>query len=1220
MNKFFLFCLLWASSSALGDATTWSNSSANSPQTAYLWSDAANWKDGKVGAAGDSVDLSASGKVYIRKDTQDAPSLLKGNGKAVLLGDVVLRQTESSRPQLGNVGSLYGQITFESGIHKSPTLCYVENGVNVCGKAIYGGNFDNRIVLSSGAVNFRFDRYALAAGEERTGDFEDFNYFGIGNGTATFYAPQGSEAAKSTWKLEKGSPYAFRQSEEAHTLAVGTAVECGGYLEDGVFLRRVFDDGTIELSAPALETGNAELSFAAFTPNFTVTLRNRFVFQGGSGILVVSKKRAEDSAKIVFNEIYGWYKPTKSSIGYHNMDIQSGTFVIRKFAGDWSEGWVNLRNAHIELADNVCAGEKNPIRFDTSSCTTRLLVEEGLSSEFSKVLMFDGSVVKEGAGSLSIALDALDNSGSLQIDGGSVAIEKNEIAGDGVVRIGDVVLGDGTELKVPESGLRVKSLKNTGAVTISGGKVVVECGYDKNSVDLAGMTFCAGASLEFVLEGEGEDGALVFSPPQGEVVGHPAFWVDASNADTLEYEQREGVNYLKRWNDCREGEQMFCTNISRSATVSTGEKMSGKYVRIANCPDETDYRNTEQLVWSEPIADIRAVFLVQDPSEGGGCILGRCSWRLSNSLYSNSWGGPFYRSSSLNYALPLVVDSSSTIPAVRYGRYYLDGKSVVGRKSGYLGAFMQLVEFHANTDYAPSTGRVTCDAFGGGYNNGQSAVKGMNGGMRIAECIIYTNELSHVERVKVAQYLSKKWLGKDVYYRHFAEDSAVDADEIARSGCGVSVSSGRVATAEMIEEGSLVKSGEGTLLVNGLDGADLDVRQGSVRLLANARERFIPSGAWIHVDARESSTVDATEDGTLEKWCDLNGNGASWRNDFTAKAKLLENAIGPYPAIDLGPVNDSSQSAGLVYYGADGQVSPSYKELVGTMGAPYIKTAFAVYDSSAGGGSVFGGRGAGFPSKGLPHMHSKGDDSTLIDASLSHYTGHGITAMSNSFAKGTGVFRRNQNDVNPFVEKFLKKSELVAFAYPDGRKMANLGVYGQNGEYRGGLKYGEVIMFERMLSREEILGVEAYLAKRWLGVDTPGYGSAAGAITVGDGAELTVVGTDFSASSIGGGGRVLGDIKLADGGSIVAERLASGDFATLDVSGKVIMEGACVRLSGVLEGLQEGEYVILRSHEIAAEALTVESSSRKRFDISVDVVDNALVLKVKRKGMTLVVR
>ena len=1212
--------MLWAASSALGDATTWSNSSANSPQTAYLWSDAANWKDGNVGAAGDAVDLSSSGRVYIRKDTQDAPSSLKGNGKAVVLGDVVLRQTESSRPQLGNVGSLYGQIIFESGIHKSPTLCYVENGVDLCGKVIYGGDFNNRVVLSSGAVNFRFDRYALDSNAERTGDLEDFAYFGIGNGTATFYAPQGSEAVKSIWKLEKGSPYAFLQSAEDRALAVGTAVECSGYLENGVYLKRVFDNGTIELSAPALESGCVELSFAEFTPNFTATFKNRFVFQGANGILVVSRKRAEDSAKIVFNEIYGWYQSTKSTIGYHNMDILSGTFVIKKFAGDWSQGHVNLRNAHIELADNVCAGEKNPIRFDTSSCTTRLEVGEGLSSEFSKVLEFNGSVVKEGAGSLSIALDALDNSGSLRIDGGSVAIRKNIIAGDGVVRIGDVILGDDTELKVPESGLRVKSLKNTGAVTISGGKVIVECGYDENAVDLDGITFGAGASLEFVLEGDDEDGALVFASPQGEVVGHPAFWVDASNVDSLEYEQHEGVNYLKRWNDCREGEKMFCTNISRSATVLSGEKMSGKYVRIANCSAETDYRNTEQLVWSEPIADIRAVFLVQDPSEGGGCILGRCSWRLPNSLYANSWGGPFYRASSTSYSLPLVVDSSSTIPAVRYGRYYLDGKSIVGRKNGYLGAFMQLVEFHANTAYAHSTGQVTCDAFGGGYYNGQSSVKTMNGGMRIAECIIYTNELSYVERVKVAQYLSKKWLGKNVYYRHFAEDIMVDADKIAHSGCGVNVSSGKIAATKMIEEGSLVKSGEGMLLVNGLDAADLDVRQGSVRLLANARERFVPGGAWIHTDARESSTVVASEDGALEKWNDLNGNGASWRNEFTVKAKLVPNAIGTHPAIDLGPVNDNSQSAGLVYYGADGQVSPSYKELVGNMSAPYIKTAFAVYDSSRGGGSIFGGRGSGYPSKGLPHMHSKGDDSTLIDASFSHYVGHGISAMSNSFAKGTGVFRRNQIDVNPFVEKFLKKSELVAFAYPDGRKMANLGVYGQSGEYRGGLKYGEVIMFERQLSKEDILGVEAYLAKRWLGVDTHGYGSAAGAVTVGAGAELTIVGTDFSASSIGGGGRISGDIKLVDGGSIVAERLATGDFALLDVNGKVMMEDACIRLLGVLEGLQEGEYVILRAHEIAAEALTVESSSRKHFDISVDVVDNALVLKVKRKGMTLVVR
>ena len=49
---------------AAGSAT-WIATSANTPDTAYLWSDSANWQDGKVGGAGDDVVL-PNESVYIR--------------------------------------------------------------------------------------------------------------------------------------------------------------------------------------------------------------------------------------------------------------------------------------------------------------------------------------------------------------------------------------------------------------------------------------------------------------------------------------------------------------------------------------------------------------------------------------------------------------------------------------------------------------------------------------------------------------------------------------------------------------------------------------------------------------------------------------------------------------------------------------------------------------------------------------------------------------------------------------------------------------------------------------------------------------------------------------------------------------------------------------------------------------------------------------------------
>ena len=229
---------------------------------------------------------------------------------------------------------------------------------------------------------------------------------------------------------------------------------------------------------------------------------------------------------------------------------------------------------------------------------------------------------------------------------------------------------------------------------------------------------------------------------------------------------------------------------------------------------------------------------------------------------------------------------------------------------------MQIVEFHANTSYDASTGVVDCDAFGGGYLNDKAQVKQCNGCMRIGEYIIYTNSLSYAERVSVAQYLSKKWFDHDIYYIPVDPDYTHDAEENFREeGVELDVVDGQVATIEQTASGTLSKTGGGRLYMKGLDGgASLNVEEGSVTLLANTLRRYVPNDSWIHVDAQAVDTVKTTTGDVLDKWYDVNGTGESFRNDnFTAKAKLVQNAIGDYPAVDIGPPGkDSSTSAALV--------------------------------------------------------------------------------------------------------------------------------------------------------------------------------------------------------------------------------------------------------------------------------------------------------------------
>ncbi len=235
--------------------------------------------------------------------------------------------------------------------------------------------------------------------------------------------------------------------------------------------------------------------------------------------------------------------------------------------------------------------------------------------------------------------------------------------------------------------------------------------------------------------------------------------------------------------------------------------------------------------------------------------------------------------------------------------------------------------------------------------------------------------------------------------------------------------------------------------------------------------------------------------------------------------------------------------------------------------------------------------------------------------------GHGLPAISNAIAKGTAVFRRNGEDVDPFKATFLKGDERVTFAYSTGRKMANLCVYGQSGQFRGGLKYGEVIMFARRLENAEISDVEAYLAKRWFGIDTPGYGSAAGAVMVADGASLTVLGSDFSATSLGGGGSIAGDVELVDDGTLVAVVSDDGSVQTLTVAGTAKVNGGTVMLAGNVGAIKPGSYVILHADTLQNDGgqwMAPPKTSHNSYALT--VTSDSIRLNVFEKGLRMTFR
>lgn len=1187
--------------SASATMATWTNTTTNTPDTPYFWSDASNWQDSHICGTGDDATINGAGApIFIKVDAQTTPHRLYGNTDVYLLGDISLKSVidasdDNKRAYYQTANHLYGDLVLTAD-NISGILPYIGPDVNLCGRIRHSAGHAGRLLVSYGTFRFLFNRYARSSNPHRTDDFSELGHFGAGNGDIFFCAPGSAEAVSGTWQLTKGSPFAYRIQNDAHDLAVGTIVSAdNAQLPANTFLKHVFNDATIELSAPATASGNATLSFAEFTPDFTATLENNFQLNGDRIALIAPKRRTTDSVRISFSDIYWSWSRANLSLGSSSSNDISGTLVIKKISGNGSNGQLTFRNADIEFPDSM---DINVPCSSPNEVTTSISIPDGTSIGITSLTNFNGTIVKNGEGSLSIGLGDAINPGAIKVAGGTLTIVKNESAGAGIISIAKLTLEDGATLVVPADGLRVDALEKSATATITGG------------------------ILYRTLNGKPEEGALMDAlPANAEVAGHPAFWVDASRPETMTISVENGTNFVTRWNDCREGEPMFCTNITLRPTLHTGDSMKEKYVRIGR-HDVSDYLHTEILVWSKPITNIRAIFLVQDPTEGGGEILGRCSWRLDDSYYNGSWGGPFYREGVLRLSSPLVVDSDYTVPATRYGRFYLNGAAIDGKTTGYLGAFMQVVEHHPDYRYPSYRAGVACDAFGGGYHNNTDGVRYRNGGMRIAEYIIYTNELTHAERTGVAQYLSRKWLGADI--RHYTVDASNTSDisGLSSDGIGVIVPDGMTSAAKQVTGGTVVKSGAGTLYMEGLDGAALEVRQGDVVLQATRLRRYVPNDSWVHVDADNTESIVADSNGNLSIWNDIGTTGASYRNCREPLAKVVQNAIGGRPAIDLGPVNSAQESAGLLLHNADGDPSPNYSTLPDSMEAHPMKTFFAVYNSANGGGTLFGGTGNGYPSKGLPHKHSNGDSSPIIDEPEYAYT-HGLPDMKNAIANGAAIFRRNGTAVDPFTEPFLKADERVTFVYPTGRRTTHLGVYGQNGGYHGGLKYGEVILFERILSDSEIAATEAYLAKKWFGIDTPGYGSAADAVSVSAGATLTILGTDFSVTSLGGCGTVSGDVTIAANGGIVAVVNTDGSVSGPTVTGNVTLNDGTVTIAGDAESIAPGNYTILNAASISgsANSWTVAAPKRKRsYGYAITLTDTAMVLHVYKFGLRAIIR
>lgn len=167
------------------------------------------------------------------------------------------------------------------------------------------------------------------------------------------------------------------------------------------------------------------------------------------------------------------------------------------------------------------------------------------------------------------------------------------------------------------------------------------------------------------------------------------------------------------------------------------------YMAPSKSLDSADH---QVLVWSRRLTNVRAVFVVKNCREGGGSLLGDTT--------SGLWA--WKRAPTSSFCYPLFDEPSE---AVAGGWFYLNGeRRDPATGYGYPGAAqdtdvrdLKPVLVECITD-----GETAADNFSFHQGRGQM----ISGGMRIYEALVYTNELTNAQRVKVEKCLMDRWIDR----------------------------------------------------------------------------------------------------------------------------------------------------------------------------------------------------------------------------------------------------------------------------------------------------------------------------------------------------------------------------------------------------------------------------------------------------------------------------
>ena len=605
----------------------------------------------------------------------------------------------------------------------------------------------------------------------------------------------------------------------------------------------------------------------------------------------------------------------------------------------------------------------------------------------------------------------------------------------------------------------------------------------------------------------------------------PALWLDASDETTFQEYTYDGNTVpegtfpgivVRRWNDVRGGSDRLYAVNARSSTGSTdggfirtmpysitnelngltvlsfgtrGESVIGAKdeINTSGAGTGTGHGEQRRMIFNKPIASKTIVMVYGSQDGGGRGLIG--GWRsgetgeaknpLSGESIDPSGQATYYNRNNTTTNDTILASGRRNVP------FWVDGTPVVPNETAALNGGYQILSMGVAPGDSPLVRSLGMD------DNYQNA-----GGQRYGEILIFTNELTTVQRKTVELYLAKKW-GLTAGFSIGVRPRSLQIDE------GGSFETFDCALNSQHGAGTL--SIGGSLEVGGVFAGSVEIPSGA-KLVVPASGDVLTEA---EIDAMTSKVArfdpdceDDLEFGNSDNMVHAlfdHGNKSVagtpylhgyYRDDNNDRRPTYVRSSRSFGQPVRGWMDLNADPAGKTQKGNNLRIKTDHTKAISDNGdiiKQKVRTVFIVMDSCYGGG--------------LPVIDAgKPDNTTAVRARTSYkdYTAP-IWGSGTSEVLTNGETRINGNAVDGTKTGFTGAPELFSFT-TDGNDF-NAGVFGfwDAGSDKAFEVFGEIVLFNEVLDAETRGGVEAYLMKKWLDTLPSGYVDWTGATVSGAG-------------------------------------------------------------------------------------------------------------------------